>query len=74
MKFIGKKQSVKKFQLYLKNYDFCEYVKFGAISLKLIFYKYIVTAYLKFESKSSFAHMLLHNIVIIWRTLHFVST
>ena len=25
----------KKFQLYLKNYDFCEYVKFGAISLKI---------------------------------------
>ena len=25
----------KKFQLYLKNYDFCEYVKFGAISLRI---------------------------------------
>ena len=25
----------KKFQLYLKNYDFCEYVKSGAISLQI---------------------------------------
>ena len=25
----------KQFQLYFKNYDFCEYVKFGAISLKV---------------------------------------
>ena len=25
----------KKFQLYFKNYDFCEYVKFGAILLKI---------------------------------------
>ena len=25
---------LKKFQLYLKNNNFCEYVKFGAISLK----------------------------------------
>ena len=25
----------KKFQLYLKNYDFCENVKFGAISLEI---------------------------------------
>ena len=25
----------KKFQLYLKSYDFYEYVKFGAISLKI---------------------------------------
>ena len=30
MKFIGKKQLSKKFQLYFKKYDFCEYVKFGA--------------------------------------------
>ena len=26
---------LKKFQLYFKNYDFCEYVIFGAISLKI---------------------------------------
>ena len=26
---------LKKFQLYLKNNNFCEYVKFGAISLKI---------------------------------------
>ena len=34
MKFIGKKQS-KAFQLYMKNYNLCEYVKFGTISLKI---------------------------------------
>ena len=26
---------LKKIQLYLKHYDFCEYVKFGAISVKI---------------------------------------
>ena len=35
-KFIGKKRLVwKKSQLYFKNYDFCEYVKFGVILLKI---------------------------------------
>ena len=28
----------KKFQLYLKKYDFCEYVEFGGISLKFDFF------------------------------------
>ena len=32
MKFIGMKQWSKKLQKYLKNYDICENVKFGAIS------------------------------------------
>ena len=32
MKFIGMKQLVKKkLQIYFKNYDFCDYVEFGAI-------------------------------------------
>ena len=31
----GRSSCSKKFQLYFKNYDFCEYVKFGAISLKI---------------------------------------
>ena len=31
----GRSGRFKKFQLYFKNYDFCEYVKFGAISLKI---------------------------------------
>ena len=35
MKFIGKKQLVKKVPIILKNYDFCEYVKFGEISWKI---------------------------------------
>ena len=34
MKFIVKKQLVKNFQLYFKNYDFHEHVEFGAISWK----------------------------------------
>ena len=34
MKFIGMKQSSKHLQIYLKNYDLCEYVEFGAISWK----------------------------------------
>ena len=34
MKFVVKKRLSKKYQLYLKNYDSCEYVKFGAISSK----------------------------------------
>ena len=42
--------------IYLKNnYIFCEYVKFGAISLKIDIF--LITAQLKFESKSSFAQM-----------------
>ena len=35
MKCIGKKQLVSKVLIILKKYDFCEYVKFGAISLKI---------------------------------------
>ena len=36
MKFIGKKQLVQKVPSYTyKNYDFCEFVKFGAISLNI---------------------------------------
>ena len=31
----GRSSKSKKFQKYLKNYDFCEYVKFGAISWKI---------------------------------------
>ena len=38
-----------------KNNDFCEHVKFGAISLKIDILQ--ITARLKFESVSSFAHM-----------------
>ena len=35
MKFIGMKQLVLKVvNIYFKNYDFCEYVEFGAISWK----------------------------------------
>ena len=32
IKFIGSKQLAYPSPLYFKNYDFCEYVKFGAIS------------------------------------------
>ena len=34
IKFIGMKQLVKKLQIYFKNYDLCENVRFGAISWK----------------------------------------
>ena len=34
MKFIEVKKRSKKLQIYLKNYDLCEYVEFGAISWK----------------------------------------
>ena len=51
----GRSSWSKKIQLYLKNYDFCEYVTFGAISWKIDILQ--VTAWLKFKSKSSFAYM-----------------
>ena len=35
MKLKGRSGWPKKFQLYFKNYIFCEYVNFGAISLKI---------------------------------------
>ena len=46
---------LKKLQIYLKNYDLCEYVEFGAISLKIDILS--ITAWLKFESKTSFTHV-----------------
>ena len=46
---------LKKFQLYLSNYDFCENVKFGAILWKFDILS--TTAWLKFESKIPFARM-----------------
>ena len=50
MKIIGKSSASKKFQLFLKDYNFCEYVKFGAISCKIdILPK---TASLKFKSEN----------------------
>ena len=59
------------FQLYFKNYDFSEYVKFGAISWK--FDILLITASWKFESKDSFAHVT-HIIMIICDTPQFIST
>ena len=44
----------KKLQIYLKNYDLCEYVEFGAILWKFDILS--ITAWLKFESQNSFAH------------------
>ena len=35
IKFIGKKWLSKKFQIHLKKYDFCEYVKFTAMLVKI---------------------------------------
>ena len=42
-------------QIYLKNYDFCENEKFGAISWKFDILS--ITDYLKLEFKNSFAHV-----------------
>ena len=41
--------------LILRNYDLCEYVKFGTVSLKFDFLS--IYASLKFESKNPFAQM-----------------
>ena len=49
----------KKLQIYLKKYDLCEYVKFGATSWKIDILS--ITASLKFESKNSFAHVNTYN-------------
>ena len=38
IKFIVKKRWSKKFQLYFKNYDFCEYVKFLGNFLKIWYF------------------------------------
>ena len=50
---VGLKNS--NYNLYLKNYDFCEDVKFGAISGKIDILS--ITALLNFESKNPFDHM-----------------
>ena len=55
MKFIGKKQLVEKVPIILLKYDFCEYVKFGAISWNFDILS--ITASLQLESKNPFAHM-----------------
>ena len=62
----------KKLQKYLKNYDICENVKFGAISWKFDILS--ITAWLKLEFKKFFCTRVTHIIVIIWSTAHFVST
>ena len=46
---------LKKVQLYFSNNNFDEYVKFGAISLKMDTLS--ITASLKFESENHFAYM-----------------
>ena len=43
---------LEKLQIYLKNYDLCEYVEFGAISWKFDILS--ITAQFKFESNNSF--------------------
>ena len=52
---MGRSSWSKNSKLYLKTYNFCQYVKFGAFSLKIDILP--ITAELKFESKNSFAHM-----------------
>ena len=42
----------------LENQNFCEYVKFGAISLKLDILSVTAQAYKKFESENSLAQIL----------------
>ena len=62
----------KKFQLYCKNYDFCEYVKFGVISLKIDIF--VNNCLIKVQIYKFFCTYVTHIFVIIWCTLHFVST
>ena len=53
----GRSSWSRKLQLYLKTYDFCEYVKSGAISCKINILP--ITSWLKFKAEKSFAHVLL---------------
>ena len=54
IEFTGKKELILKVSMILeKNYNFCEYVKFGAISWKFD----ILSITTELESKSPFAHM-----------------
>ena len=56
-----------------KKYNFCEYVKFGAISRKIDILT--ITASLKFESENSFAqYTRIINTVVIFCTANFVFT
>ena len=56
IKFINKVEAVGlKISNIAKNYDLCEYVKFGTISWKIGILP--VTAWIKFESKISFVHL-----------------
>ena len=55
IKFIGQKQLVYLFPIILLNFNFCEYVKFGAILWKIDILS--ITAQLKFKSKNPLAHM-----------------
>ena len=53
-KLYGRSSWCKKLQLYLKNYNFGKYVKFGAISRKFDILS--ITSQLKFQSKNPFAY------------------
>ena len=55
--YIVEAVSPRNFNNTFKNYNFCEYVKFWAISWKLDILS--ITSEFKFASENSFAHMLL---------------
>ena len=69
---IYRDEGSKKLQKYLKNYDICENVEFGAISWKCDILS--ITALLKLEFKQFFCTCVTHIITIIWSTANFVST
>ena len=71
-KVYREKANGSKFQLCFKKYDFCEYVKFGAISWKFDCF-FINSAQLKVESKNSFAHNETHVILINKCQMHYTN-
>ena len=60
-----------KFQLYFKNYDFCECVKFGANLWKIDILS--ITISLKFKSKNPFAQNYVSYIIMITCRTHHIS-
>ena len=66
----GRSSWSKKFKLYFKNCNFCEYLKFGAISWKINILP--ITALFKFKSENSFAYYVTHITVVIFCTANFV--
>ena len=67
----GRSSWSKKFQVYMKNYNLCEYMKFRAFSWKSIFANnYLI----KVRNWEFFSTHVIHITVIIFRRANFIST